>query len=100
MLDEKQIEKYLKEQIQARGWLCWKLVSPGTTGVPDRIVIGNKQIVFVELKKPGKGRVSKVQKFRIRQLQGLGQHTKIIDSKLEIDNLIKGLEKGVYRYDF
>ena len=35
---EKQIERYLKEEVQARGWLCWKLVSPGTTGVPDRIV--------------------------------------------------------------
>jgi len=96
---EKQIEKYLKEQVQARGWLCWKLVSPGTTGVPDRIVIGNRQIVFVELKKPETGRVSKVQQFRLHQLQGLGHRTKIIDSKAGVDNLIKGLSKGVYSCD-
>ena len=85
---EKQIERYLKEEVQARGWLCWKLVSPGTTGVPDR---------FVELKKPGTGRVSKVQEFRMRQLSGLGHRTEIIDSKAGVDHLIKGLQKGVYR---
>lgn len=96
---EKQIEKYLKEEVQARGWICWKFVSPSTTGVPDRIVIARNQIVFVELKKPKTGRVSKVQEFRMRQLTGLGHRTKIIDSKAGVDNLIKGLTKGVYGHD-
>lgn len=94
---EKQIERYLKEEVQSRGWLCWKFVSPGTTGVPDRIVAARNQIVFVELKKPGTGRVSKVQEFRMRQLSGLGHRTEVINSKEGVDHLIKGLQKGVYR---
>lgn len=50
-------------------------------------------------KKPETGRVSKVQQFRLHQLQGLGHRTKIIDSKAGVDNLIKGLSKGVYGHD-
>ena len=97
---EKQIEKYLKEQVQARGWLCWKLVSPGTTGVPDRIVVGpNRQILFVELKKTETGKLTKIQEFRLKQLRGLGHWIKVVDSKAGVDNLIKGLEKGVYGHD-
>ena len=75
------------------------MLETGIAGVPDRIVIGNRQIVFVELKKPETGRVSKVQQFRLHQLQGLGHRTKVIDSKAGVDNLIKGLSKGVYGYD-
>lgn len=94
---EKEIEKYLKAEVEARGWLCWKLVSPGTTGVPDRIVIGpHRQIVFVELKKPETGQLSKIQQFRLRQLDGLGHRTKVIDSKGMVNNLIRGIEMGDY----
>lgn len=51
------------------------------------------------VEKPETGRVSKVQQFRLHQLQGLGHRTKIIDSKAGVDNLIKGLSKGVYAHD-
>ena len=94
---EKEIERYLKAEVEARGWLCWKLVSPGTTGVPDRIVIGPyRQVVFVELKKPETGQLSKIQQFRLRQLSGLGHRTKVIDSKGKVDNLIRGIEMRDY----
>lgn len=94
---EKEIEKYLKTEVEARGWLCWKLVSPGTTGVPDRIVVGpHRQILFVELKNPETGQMSKIQQFRLRQLDKLGHRTKVIDSKGMVDNLIRGIEMGDY----
>jgi hypothetical protein len=35
---ETAVEKYLVEQVEARGGLCEKHVSPGRKGVPDRLV--------------------------------------------------------------
>ena len=36
---EKQIEQRLVKAVKARGGLCPKLVSPGTDGMPDRMVL-------------------------------------------------------------
>lgn len=52
---ESDIERYLRKQVEANGGKCWKWVSPGRRGVPDRIVImPGGVIAFVELKAPGK----------------------------------------------
>ena len=36
---EKMIESRFVQKVQSRGGLCWKFTSPGTDGVPDRIVL-------------------------------------------------------------
>ncbi len=36
---ENDIEKYLVRQIKRIGALCYKFTSPGTRGVPDRIIL-------------------------------------------------------------
>lgn len=46
---EKDIEKYLIKRIKQLSGLCFKWQST-VTGVPDRIVILNEKILFVELK--------------------------------------------------
>lgn len=52
---EKTIEAALKNGCKKRGLLCLKFVSPGFTGVPDRIVlVPGGTAVFVELKAPNK----------------------------------------------
>ncbi|MCV0021782.1 VRR-NUC domain-containing protein, partial [Mobiluncus curtisii] len=38
-MNERTIEHQLKKAVEASGGLCWKLVCPGTTGVPDRICL-------------------------------------------------------------
>ncbi len=48
------IEQALKRSVEAAGGICWKLVSPGTAGVPDRICIHRGRVIFVELKAPGR----------------------------------------------
>lgn len=50
---EKEIEKAIRLFAIARGWLCWKFVSPGLRGVPDRIFIRAGRVVFIEVKRPG-----------------------------------------------
>lgn len=52
---ERDIEKRLKEPIRQLGGLYLKLVCPGFTGVPDRLILlPGGRVVFVELKAPGK----------------------------------------------
>lgn len=73
---EKKIEAELRQGMLKIGGRCFKWVSPGNNGVPDRICIfPDGQVVFIEVKKPG-GRLSAVQK---RQL------TKLIDLKQKIE---------------
>lgn len=51
-MNEHHIEAQLKKAVEASGGLCWKLVCPGTTGVPDRLCLMGGQVVFVEVKAP------------------------------------------------
>lgn len=67
-MDEKTLERKLKERVKKLGGLCWKFTSPGTAGVPDRIVVlPDGQIIFVELK-GDLGRLSFIQKVRLAEL--------------------------------
>ncbi|MDO4717535.1 MAG: VRR-NUC domain-containing protein [Propionibacteriaceae bacterium] len=52
--------------------MCWKFTSPGTQGVPDRVVIlPGGRIGFVELKRTG-ALPRPIQVRRIAQLAALG----------------------------
>ena len=54
-MQEKDIEKKLRIGIKGIGGLCLKWVSPGYTGVPDRMILLPGGIIrFAELKAPGK----------------------------------------------
>lgn len=37
MVDESKIESMLKENVEKLGGICYKFVSPGNVGVPDRL---------------------------------------------------------------
>lgn len=70
---EKDIERKLVRIVKKHGGLCLKWVCPGWAGVPDRIVlIPGGRVLFVELKRPEGGRVSKLQKWWSDKLQRLG----------------------------
>jgi hypothetical protein len=46
---EKQVEKYLVKRVKDLGGLSYKWIST-VTGVPDRLVIINQRVFFIELK--------------------------------------------------
>lgn len=91
---EKQVEKYLVDRICNLGGLPWKFTSPGTAGVPDRIVILNGLICFVELKRPKGGRISDMQEWRIKQLHKQDVKAYVLKNKEEVDYLIEHMMKG------
>lgn len=66
---ERDIEKYLKAQVEEMGGLFMKFVSPGNDGVPDRIAImPGGHVWFVELK-TSKGRTTAIQEWQIEQIK-------------------------------
>lgn len=85
---EKNIEQYLVESVISKGGICWKLVSPGNSGVPDRIVIFNSKIFLVELKKPKGGKLSPLQEYRIQQLKKLNHDVRVLNTKSSIDEFL------------
>src|SRR5271165_3886417 len=51
---ETDVENYLVELVEQHDGVCFKWVSPGRVGVPDRIVLlPNEMPIFVETKAPG-----------------------------------------------
>jgi hypothetical protein len=68
-LREAEIEARLVRGVKEAGGLCYKFVSPGNPGVPDRLILlPGGRILFVELKTPG-GKLSNIQSWRIQEMR-------------------------------
>ena len=67
---ETDIEDDLLDYGKTLGYVCYKFVSPGNRGVPDRIFINRNGItLFIELKRRGKV-PSRNQDRQIRKIKG------------------------------
>ena len=85
---EREIEKKLVDAVKTQGGVCWKFVSPGTAGVPDRIILMPMgRIAFVEVKAPGE-RPRKLQLARHRLLRRLGFKTYVLDNPEQIGGIL------------
>lgn len=70
---EREVEKILADEVKKLGGKAYKLVSPGNSGMPDRLVVfPGRAPVFVELK-TDTGRLTAIQKVQIKRLRDLGQ---------------------------
>ena len=95
-LKEKDVEKYLKDEIKKNGGIAYKFVSPGNAGVPDRLVLlPDGLMFFVELKAPGK-KTRKIQDRQAGRIRRLGFKVEILDSKNKVDYFIDFV-KGLYK---
>ena len=91
---EKDVEKALVKEVKKRGGICPKFVSPGTDGMPDRIVLlPNKKFGFVEVKAPGE-KPRPLQVARHRKLKKLGYSTLVLDEKEQIPGILDEIEGG------
>lgn len=90
---EKEIEKRLVHKVkEVLGGRAYKFVSPGNSGVPDRIVcVPGGGIFLVELKAPGE-RPRPLQQNQLDYLRGLGVNVRVVDSKRGVDDLIEELQ--------
>lgn len=91
---EKEIESALVRAVKARGGLAIKFVSPGLSGVPDRLVLmPGGHVAFIELKAPGR-KMRPLQVRRAKQLGALGFRVFCIDSKEGIGGVIDELQSS------
>ena len=86
---ESPIEARLSREVKHAGGLCLKWVSPGCTGVMDRIVLlPGGWVIFVELKQPG-GRLSERQKWMADALARLGMDVRCLWNKEQVDKFLE-----------
>lgn len=85
--------------VKDRGGLYWKFVSPGTNGVPDRLVIPGAEgstsgeVWFIEMKSPT-GRLSDLQKYRGEQLVKRGCKYRVLSSRQEVIDFVREVFGG------
>jgi len=85
---ENEVENYLKKNIERVGGLCLKFVSPGKSGVPDRLcLMPNGKSFFVEVKSPGK-KLRPLQLKCKKDFEQLHHPVKVVDTKDGVDLLI------------
>lgn len=87
-MKESKIEKYLIDETKKINGLCMKWVSPGNSGVPDRIVLVNHGIYFIELKRPG-AEPRKLQRETIRRLQAHGGVVFVLDTIERVNRFVE-----------
>ncbi len=91
-MNEKLIERKLREGVKRMGGVALKFASPYFTGMPDRAVLlpGGK-VAFAEIKTTGK-KPSPRQRYVIGMLRGLGFTAGVIDSQEGLDSFLTELQ--------
>lgn len=90
---EKEIEQHLVKRVKEIGGRAYKFVSPGNSGVPDRMVcLPGGRIIFVELKATGET-PRPLQVLQQNRLRDLGNTVYTFDSKELIDSFIEFFKK-------
>jgi hypothetical protein len=90
VLLENRLECKIKSKVKALGGKCYKWVSPGNDGVPDRIVVlPGGRVIFLEVKRPGrKNGLSPIQTKRINELVKLGCKAYCVASMAEFEEVV------------
>ena len=87
-MSEKKIEKLLCTKVKKHGGITYKLLGL-VNGLPDRIVIlPGGDVWFVELKTKT-NRCSRIQEYRIKELQEHGANVRVIHGCEEVVNFVK-----------
>lgn len=90
-MNEKLIEKKLKQGVERIGGKALKFTSPFYTGMPDRLVLlpGGK-VKWAEIKTTGKD-LSPVQDVRKAELEALGFEVAVIDDQQTLTHFLNNL---------
>jgi hypothetical protein len=88
-MDEKYIEQAFRKAVRDSGGIALKFVSPGFSGVPDRLVLmPHGRMAFVEVKAPGE-KPRALQLSRHRLLRQLGFKAFVLDNTSDIPKIIE-----------
>ncbi|MDX9798989.1 MAG: VRR-NUC domain-containing protein [Bacteroidales bacterium] len=79
-MTESKFEQSWSEKAKKKGWYSVKIIQASKNGMPDRMYLKNGMIFFVEFKAK-KGKLSKLQEYRISELRRMNFHVLIIAEK-------------------
>lgn len=92
---EKSLERYLVEHVERLGGVCLKYYNPNVVGYPDRVILmPGGSVTWVELK-GADGRLSELQKLRVRQLRAMGHAVNVCATRNDIDALLFFLNESL-----
>ena len=88
-MKESAIEAKLVRMVRDKGGLCYKFVSPGNPGVPDRIVITpDGRSVYVELKTEV-GRLANIQRWQLDEMRKRGVDVRVLLGLEEVKGFVE-----------
>ncbi len=80
-MTEGQIQSKKIKQLEAEGYYVLKLMKTNKNGIPDLIALKpNRPALFIEVKTPV-GKLSRLQEYRLTELQRLGFDIEIYNGK-------------------
>lgn len=76
-MTEQQIQTKRIKELESEGYYVIKLIKTNKNGIPDIVAIPpNSNVIFSEVKTP-KGKVSKLQEYRLKELDEYGFRTEV-----------------------
>lgn len=91
-MSEKQIEQRLVKAVKEQGGIAPKWVSPGTDGMPDRLLLlPGGRAAFVEVKAPGKT-LRPLQAHRKKQLEALGFPVFVLNDPKQVKEILDAIQ--------
>jgi hypothetical protein len=91
-MNEKLIERKLRESVKKMGGVALKFFSSSFTGLPDRIILmPGGRASFAEIKTTGK-RPTPRQRVVIRFLRKLGFTCEVLDGQESLNHFLEGLK--------
>ena len=76
-MTEQQVQAKKIKELESKGYYVLKLIKTNKNGIPDLVALHpDKEVLFVEVKTK-KGKVSKLQAYRLKELEEHGFQTEI-----------------------
>jgi Holliday junction resolvase len=75
---ENKIQAKIIKRFADQGYFVIKLVKTNKNGIPDLMALKDGKTIFIEVKRPLLGKLSKVQEYRIKELKEYGFETLIL----------------------
>tara|TARA_R100000781_G_scaffold5211_1_gene5907 strand:+ start:3836 stop:4075 length:240 start_codon:yes stop_codon:yes gene_type:complete len=76
-MTEQQVQAKKIKELESKGYYVLKLIKTNKNGIPDLVALHpDKKVLFIEVKTK-KGKVSKLQEYRLKELKEHGFQTEI-----------------------
>ena len=83
-MKESELQTKIKDRLSKHNWLVVKLISTNWNGIPDLMCMRKCMTIFLEVKTET-GVLAPLQEHRIKTLNAIGIHSRVVRSLEDID---------------